>query len=587
MLSCGYCGVSNRQGTHYCRQCGKPLDQIKSANGIVQCPKCGAALRSNVRFCRLCGAALDAASASQRRCAYCRQPMSLQARFCKFCGHPVVPAQDARCPQCQHLLRPGARFCPVCGVSTSIAPAALPQKPATPSSNVGRSASGRLLGASTLIERYIIVERIAKGGMGAIYKAMDKRLSDKIVAIKEMSETVIPLEEREAVLESFRREAQLLATLQHPNLIRVTDTFQVQDAHYMVMEYVPGKTLQALLDETQEQFAEDQVLHWVQQLCSVLLYLHSQSPPIIYRDMKPSNIMVVEDTDQVKLIDFGIARFYKPGKRKDTIQFGTDGYAPPEQYGKAQTDVRSDIYALGAVLHQLLTLRDPQTVLFQFPPIRDLNSQISQRVSDAIACAVESNKENRPSDVGEFWTMLTGRDTSELRMAAENLPVSTAQAATPSASGSLLDMGRITLGANLPHGSLRIPVAQDETAEVVSETPWLRLEWSTVDFDRQDVGVALFTASLKSPCLRLQGNKFKEWLDLHTRFLVPVPHTLLARVRVERDNGLVDHIPIIVHAHPPEWQVLGGWALVIGLMLTETAIALGVVATLLAALSNL
>jgi len=451
---------------------------------------------------------------------------------------------------------------------------------------IGRTASGRLLGASTLVDRYVILERIAKGGMGAIYKAMDKRLGDKIVAIKEMNAAVIASAEREQVIEAFRREAELLATLQHPNLVRVTDTFQVEAVHYMVMEYIPGKTLQKLLDESQEPYNEEQVLDWARQLCSVLFYLHSQDPPIIYRDMKPANIMIVEGTDQVKLIDFGIARFYKPGKRKDTIQFGTDGYAPPEQYGKTQTDVRSDVYALGAVLHQLLTLRDPQTVLFQFPPVKDLNPKVSGRVNAAIARAIQLNKDNRPSNIAEFWADLSGGQATELLSSGNQDATSSEPCADSGTSGSLLDMGHITVGMDVPHGSLRIPLVEGETAKLISETAWLRLEKSMVDSAQQDVRVTLVMASVKLPRLRLQGGTIQKWADLHTRFLVPAPQSLLARVRVERDSGVIDHIPILVHVDPPAWQVTGGWALTIGLMLAEAGLVVGSLAAILVALFN-
>lgn len=587
MSLCEHCGTSNREGTRYCRQCGKPLPQNIASEGLTHCPKCSALLRPGARFCRMCGAALPSPSSAVRLCPRCGQPANPQSRFCKSCGYAIAPAsipQNGNCAKCGHPLRPNAPFCFNCGAP--VYPLVAPTKPELLPSVIGRSSSGRLLGASTLVDRYVILEQIAKGGMGAIYRAMDKRLGDKIVAIKEMKEAVIAPVEREQVIEAFKREAELLATLQHPNLVRVTDTFQVDAVHYMVMEYIPGKTLQALLDESQEPYTEEQVLNWARQLCSVLLYLHSQVPPIIYRDMKPANVMVVEGTDQVKLIDFGIARFYKPGKRKDTMQFGTDGYAPPEQYGKMQTDIRADVYALGAVLHQLLTLRDPQTVLFKFPPVKDLNPKVSGRVNTAIARSVEMNKDSRPPNIAEFWVDLTGGQATELLPADKQVVSSIEPLAKAGASGSLLDMGHITAGMNVPHGSLRIPLVPGETAKLVSETAWLRLEKSEVDSDQQDVRVALFTAGLKTPCLRMQGGRIQKWTDLHTRFLVPAPQRLLGRVRVERDSGVIDHIPIIVHADPPAWQVTGGWALTVGLMVMEAGAVFGSLAAILVALSN-
>ncbi|MBN1922740.1 MAG: zinc ribbon domain-containing protein [Anaerolineae bacterium] len=584
MPVCEHCGSDNKESAKFCRQCGSPVQQSSTPDGMTRCPQCSALVRIGARFCRLCGATLNSASAQPKVCPQCHEPISANSRFCRHCGSALLSNSEPRCAKCQRPLRPNARFCPNCGASIA-QPVATPQAMLF-SSNVGRTSSGRLLGASTLVERYVILEQIAKGGMGAIYRAMDKRLAERIVAIKEMSETVIAPAEREHVLELFKREAELLAKLQHPNLVRVTDTFKVNDAHYMVMEYIPGKTLQALLDGKQEPYPEEQVLNWAKQLCSVLLYLHAQNPPIIYRDMKPSNIMIVDDIDEIKLIDFGIARYYKPGKRKDTIQFGTDGYAPPEQYGKAQTDIRSDVYALGAVLHQLLTLRDPQTVLFQFPPAKTLNSKISKRVSDAISRAVEPNKENRPPDVAAFWSDLTGHPAAELMTAEQGTAPDTQKGTRESDSGSLLDLGHITTGITQPHGSLRIPLSKGETAKLVSETPWLQLERTVVNADQQDVRVALCTTGVKHPCLRVQGGGIQKWADAHTRFLVPIPQTLLGRVRVERDSGVIDHIPILVHADPPGWQVTGGWAMTIGLMLTEAGVVLGTLSAVLVALSS-
>ncbi|OQA12481.1 MAG: hypothetical protein BWY63_03747 [Chloroflexi bacterium ADurb.Bin360] len=242
---------------------------------------------------------------------------------------------------------------------------------------------------------------------------------------------------------------------------------------------------------------------------------------------------------------------------------------------------------MGAVLHQLLTLRDPQTVLFQFPPVKDLNPKVSKRVNDAIARAVALNKDNRPSTIAEFWTELSGGQATELLPSGKQDVASSEPLASPSAtSGALLDMGHITAGMNVPHGSLRIPLVEGETAKLTSETAWLRLEKSTVDSAQQDVRVTLVTAGVKNPCLRLQGGTIQKWTDLHTRFLVPAPQTLLGRVRVERDSGVIDHIPILVHADPPAWQVTGGWALTVGLMLTEAGMALGSLTAILIALAN-
>ena len=145
---------------------------------------------------------------------------------------------------------------------------------------------------------------------------------------------------------------------------------------------------------------------WADQICDVLSYLHSYNPPVIFRDLKPGNIMISPDEKTTKLIDFGIARVFKAGATKDTSKLGTPGYAPPEQFGKNQTDARSDIYALGALLHQLLTLRDPGTQVFSFPPVRSINPKVSPRVDQTIQKAVANNPDQRWQSAKEFWNAL-------------------------------------------------------------------------------------------------------------------------------------------------------------------------------------
>src|SRR4029078_8002519 len=146
----------------------------------------------------------------------------------------------------------------------------------------------------------------------------------------------------------------------HAHLPRVSDRFEEDGKHFLVMEYIHGQTLQAVIQQAGGRLWLDQALHFTDQLCDVLAYLHSQQPPIIYRDLKPTNVMIVPPEydsrqPQLVLIDFGIARFYRPGGNSDTAVYGTIGYAPPEQYGRGQTDARVDSYGLGVLLHHHLT----------------------------------------------------------------------------------------------------------------------------------------------------------------------------------------------------------------------------------------
>jgi serine/threonine protein kinase/uncharacterized protein YggT (Ycf19 family) len=255
---------------------------------------------------------------------------------------------------------------------------------------------GKLLGG-----RYRIVQLIGEGGFGAVYKANDERFqATRVVAIKEMSDANLSSSEREKAFKDFHREANLLVQLNHPNLPQVSDFFEESGKTYLIMEFIEGKTLEQVLEDTGGPLDETLVMGWALQLCSVLQYLHGRQPPIIFRDMKPSNIMVTGD-NQLKLIDFGIARIFKTSATKDTTLLGSQGYAPLEQYGRSQSDPRSDIYALGATLYHLLTGNVPvdapsrriNPLVFHAP--RQLNQRISQATEDIVLMAMEQDPDER------------------------------------------------------------------------------------------------------------------------------------------------------------------------------------------------
>src|SRR3974390_3322346 len=255
---------------------------------------------------------------------------------------------------------------------------------------------GKLLGG-----RYRIVKLIGEGGFGAVYRANDERFqATRVVAIKEMSDANLSASERERAFVDFRRDANLLVQLNHPNLPQVSDFFEEGSKAYLVMEYIEGKTLEQVLDDAHGSLDEALVMGWALQLCSVLQYLHHRQPPIIFRDMKPSNVMVTGD-NQLKLIDFGIARIFKTSATKDTTLLGSQGYAPLEQYGRGQSDPRSDIYALGATLYHLLTGSVPADApsrrvnpsVFLTP--RQLNQRISQATEEIVLMAMEQDPDER------------------------------------------------------------------------------------------------------------------------------------------------------------------------------------------------
>jgi serine/threonine protein kinase len=218
--------------------------------------------------------------------------------------------------------------------------------------------------------RYFILSKIGEGGYGSVYKARDIQSTDRLVAIKEVSLLGLCPEAMIEATTAFQREVSVLSQLDHPNLPRVYEHFQNPGYWYVVMDFIAGETLEDYQSKAlNKRLLLSEVLDIGLQLCIVLDYLHSQQPPIVFRDLKPANI-IRTPTGQIYLIDFGIARYFKPGQPKDTVALGSLGYAAPEQYGKAQTTPRADIYSLGAVLHQLLTAEDPSEAPFRFLPLR-------------------------------------------------------------------------------------------------------------------------------------------------------------------------------------------------------------------------
>jgi serine/threonine-protein kinase len=256
---------------------------------------------------------------------------------------------------------------------------------------------------SALGTKYAIVSRIARGGMGAVYEVRDLTSPQPTnrLALKEMSFTMLKVlgpEKQKIVIDGFRREFSLLSKLTHPHLVRAHDYFEEHGRQYYVMEYIDGQTLEMIMDGMPPGhfLPVERVMVWARQLCNVLTYLHAQNPPIIYRDLKPSNIMELTGTQTIKVFDFGIARFYKPGKKSDTLRFGTNGYLAPEVIARrAQTNEQTDVYALGVLLHQLLTRYDPQIDPFRLPPIHSLNPDIPPQIASAIERAISLDPARR------------------------------------------------------------------------------------------------------------------------------------------------------------------------------------------------
>ena len=255
----------------------------------------------------------------------------------------------------------------------------------------------QLQSGTNLVNRYLIQGVVGVGGMGAVYRARDMHFPNvtKRVAVKEMINQVRDPSMRETLVRNFEREANLLATLEHPAIPKIYDYFTQNDRSYLILEYIDGKDLEALLVETQGFFSEAQVISWAIELCDVLTFLHNHVPePIIFRDMKPSNVMI-DQRGHIILVDFGIAKTFQTGQKGTMI--GTEGYSPPEQY-KGEARPSSDIYALGATLHHMLTRRDPRLEApfsYNERPIRSINPSITIDLETVINTALQYNPENR------------------------------------------------------------------------------------------------------------------------------------------------------------------------------------------------
>lgn len=246
--------------------------------------------------------------------------------------------------------------------------------------------------------RYEVVHREGGGGMGNVYKARDNRLSSRFCAIKEMIDLYSEPEEHERTLKEFEREASLLATLRHSSIPMIYDYFMENDKYYLVMEYVDGMDMNRYLKQTGERMKEGDVIRIATQICDVLHYLHTHNPPVIYRDLKPSNIMLTQD-DRVVLVDFGIARFLT-ANLTDITTIGTMGFVPPEVY-EEKIEPASDIYSLGATMFYFLTAVSPQTkpiLIFDFsknPLPREYSADISPEMEQVLCRCVAYNVSNR------------------------------------------------------------------------------------------------------------------------------------------------------------------------------------------------
>lgn len=278
----------------------------------------------------------------------------------------------------------------------------------TPNIGVGdtdgrKSAKLKPLDEGTVLNgRYEIVRKIGGGGMGAVYLATDRNLGGILRAVKEMIQSYIEETQQEKAISDFKRESMLLTSLDHPSIPTIYDYFydEKEGRFYLVMKYISGGDLASRLRAAPEgKIDEESVISWAIQVADVLDYLHNRQPPIVYRDLKPANIMIDGNSGRTMLIDFGIARWVNK-EEKGVTAVGTMGYAPPELFS-GNVEPSSDIYSLGSTMFHLLTGADPQSnplLIFDFqkhPRPRQINPQLSDQIEKILLRMVEYNADKR------------------------------------------------------------------------------------------------------------------------------------------------------------------------------------------------
>jgi|SRR5579859_4994877 len=304
-------------------------------------------------FCDECGAALPAQATS---CAVCRQYFGA--------AWPSHPAQAARVPLPHNI----------------------------------EASMGVLRPGSLFAQRYRILEQVGEGGFGVIYKAEDLDDHRRLVAIKQINLSRLSPKQMIEVTDSFNREVGYLSQLKHDHIPRIHDYFTDPEHWYVVMDYIEGETLEDKLKKARKgRFSTQRVFDIGIALCDVLAYLHAQRPPIIFRDVKPANVMLTK-MGRIYLIDFGIARHYTAEQSRDTAPLGSPGYAAPEQYGKAQTTAQTDIYGLGATLQTMLTGKEPLEMLVGGAS-RD--RRIPKKLQALLTSMLERDTSKRPQSMDE------------------------------------------------------------------------------------------------------------------------------------------------------------------------------------------
>ncbi|MEQ8223901.1 MAG: protein kinase, partial [Candidatus Eremiobacterota bacterium] len=281
------------------------------------------------------------------------------------------------CDKCGYQNRDTARFCKGCGGEV-----------------IATTSSGTLQPGLMLDKRYEIVRMIKSGGMGAVYEALDIRFEKTPCAVKEMLSQTSDPAQQQYMIDSFKKEAKILNALRHPNLPVVRDYFIEGGRYYLVMDFVDGKDLDTIMRSYGTGgVPEAIVVEWSLEILEALEYLHTRNPPVVYRDLKPGNVMVRNSDKKIILIDFGIARTITPGSDTIKTSIGTPAFSPEEIF-QGRPEPRSDLYSLGATMHCLLTGLVPVTP-FAFKPVRHLNPAVSAELEAIVMCALAMSASDR------------------------------------------------------------------------------------------------------------------------------------------------------------------------------------------------
>ncbi len=373
---------------------------------MAECIECGRPVVPGEAFCSKCGTQHPVASAPAKE-----STESAAAADAQVADHGVGPAAVSPEPSDSEIANVESDF-----PSESLGGASTGDVNIAPKHTVKKGTTGghqptvkQLDAGSVLNARYEIVRRIGGGGMGAVYLAKDRNLGDAPRAVKEMVEAHLDPALHEKSIADFKREAVLLTALEHPSIPTIYDYFydETLGRFYLVMRFISGGDLASRLRAAPGgKIDEKTVADWGMQTADVLEYLHSRPKPIIYRDLKPANLMIDGNTGRIMVIDFGIARWVKQ-EEKGVTAVGTMGYAPPELFG-GRVEARSDVYSLGATMFHLLTGSDPQDnplLIFDFaknPRPRQIAPSISSEMEMILMRSVEYKPEDRFASAGQL-----------------------------------------------------------------------------------------------------------------------------------------------------------------------------------------